>query len=147
MNMKSQIEQDVRSAMKARSEIKLSTLRMLMAALKQQEIDRRVQLSDWEVVAIVEKMIKQRKESKRIYQEAGRGELADREQAELIILMTYLPQQLSEDEMRGAVGAAIATAKAEGPKDMGKVMGLLKSELSGKADFSVISVLVKELLS
>ena len=112
MNMKSQIEQDVRSAMKARSEIKLSTLRMLMAALKQQEIDRRVQLSDGEVVAIIEKMIKQRKESKRIYQEAGRGELADREQAELAILMTYLPQQLSEDEMRGAVGAAIATAKA-----------------------------------
>ena len=91
MSMKSQIEQDIRSAMKARSEVQLSTLRMLMAALKQQEIDRRVDLNDGDVLVILEKMIKQRKESMRIYQEAGREELADQERAELDILITYLP--------------------------------------------------------
>ena len=147
MSMKSQIEQDIRSAMKARSEVQLSTLRMLMAALKQQEIDRRVDLNDGDVIVILEKMIKQRKESMRIYQEADREELADQERAELDILITYLPQQLGEEEMRAAVAAAIADSNAEGPKDMGKVMALLKSEFAGKADFSVVSVLVKELLS
>ena len=147
MNLKSQIEQDIRSAMKARSAIQLSTLRLLMAALKQQEIDRRVDLNDGDVIVILEKMIKQRKESMRIYQEAGREELADQERAELDILITYLPQQLGEEEMRAAVAAAIADSNAEGPKDMGKVMALLKSEFAGKADFSVVSVLVKELLS
>lgn len=147
MNLKSQIEQDIRSAMKARSAIQLSTLRLLMAALKQQEIDRRVDLNDGDVLVILEKMIKQRKESMRIYQEAGREELADQERAELDILITYLPQQLGEEEMRAAVAAAIADSNAEGPKDMGKVMALLKSEFAGKADFSVVSVLVKELLS
>ncbi|MDA0237978.1 MAG: GatB/YqeY domain-containing protein [Proteobacteria bacterium] len=147
MNLKSKIEQNIRSAMKARSEIQLSTLRLLMAALKQQEIDRRVDLNDGEVIAILEKMIKQRKESICIYQEANRRELADREQAELDILMTYLPQQLSVEEMSAAVGVAIVNANANGPKDMGKVMALLKSELAGKADFSVISALVKEALS
>ena len=147
MNLKSQIEQDIRSAMKARSTIQLSTLRLLMAALKQQEIDRRVDLNDGDVLVILEKMIKQRKESMRIYQEADREELADQERAELDILITYLPQQLGEEEMRAAVAAAIADSNAEGPKDMGKVMALLKSEFAGKADFSVVSVLVKELLS
>ena len=147
MNLKSQIEQDIRSAMKARSAIQLSTLRLLMAALKQQEIDRRVDLNDGDVIVILEKMIKQRKESMRIYQEAGREELADQERAELDILITYLPQQLGEEELRAAVAAAIADSNAEGPKDMGKVMALLKSEFAGKADFSVVSVLVKELLS
>ncbi len=147
MNLKSQIEQDIRSAMKARSAIQLSTLRLLMAALKQQEIDRRVDLNDGDVIVILEKMIKQRKESMRIYQEADREELADQERAELDILITYLPQQLGEEEMRAAVAAAIADSNAEGPKDMGKVMALLKSEFAGKADFSVVSVLVKELLS
>jgi uncharacterized protein YqeY len=147
MNLKSQIEQDIRSAMKARSAIQLSTLRLLMAALKQQEIDRRVDLNDGDVLVILEKMIKQRKESMRIYQEADREELADQERAELDILITYLPQQLGEEEMRAAVAAAIADSNAEGPKDMGKVMALLKSEFAGKADFSVVSVLVKELLS
>ena len=147
MNLKSQIEQDIRSAMKARSAIQLSTLRLLMAALKQQEIDRRVDLNDGDVLVILEKMIKQRKESMRIYQEADREELADQERAELDILITYLPQQLGEEEMRAAVAAAIADSNAEGPKDMGKVMALLKSEFAGKVDFSVVSVLVKELLS
>jgi hypothetical protein len=118
-----------------------------MAALKQQEIDRRVDLNDGDVLVILEKMIKQRKESMRIYQEADREELADQERAELDILITYLPQQLGEEEMRAAVAAAIADSNAEGPKDMGKVMALLKSEFAGKADFSVVSVLVKELLS
>jgi uncharacterized protein YqeY len=147
MGLKSLIEQDMRSAMKARSDIKLSTLRLLLAALKQQEIDSQLDLTETDVLSIIEKMIKQRKESIRIFLEAARRDLADKEQSELDILITYMPEQLTEIEIRTAVQAAIEKTKAQGPKDMGKVMGLLKSELSGKADFSLISVMVKEALS
>jgi uncharacterized protein YqeY len=146
MSLKSQIEQDMRSAMKARSDIKLSTLRLLLAALKQQEIDSQLDLNETDVLSIIEKMIKQRRESIRIFLEADRKELADKEQSELDILTTYMPEQLTEIEIRKAVQAAIEKTKAQGPKDIGKVMGLLKSELSGKADFSSISVMVKEAL-
>ena len=147
MSLKSQIEQDMRSAMKARSDIELSTLRLLLAALKQQEIDSQLDLTETDVLSIIEKMIKQRKESIRIFLEAARRDLADKEQSELDILITYMPEQLTEIEIRKAVQAAIEKTKAQGPKDMGKVMGLLKRELSGKADFSLISVMVKEALS
>jgi uncharacterized protein YqeY len=147
MGLKSQIEQDMRSAMKARSEVQLSTLRLLLAALKQQEIDSQLNLSEPDVLSIIEKMIKQRRESIRIFLEADRKELADKEQAELDILITYMPEQLTEIEIREAVQKAIDTTSAQGPRDMGKVMSLLKSELSGKADFSSISVMVKEALS
>ena len=147
MGLKSLIEQDMRSAMKARSEIRLSTLRLLLAALKQQEIDSRLALTETDVLSIIEKMIKQRKESIRIFLEAARRDLADKEQSELDILITYMPEQLTDIEIRKAVQTAIERTKAQGPKDMGKVMGLLKSELSGKADFSSISVMVKEALS
>lgn len=147
MGLKSLIEQDMRSAMKARSDIELSTLRLLLAALKQQEIDSQLDLTETDVLSIIEKMIKQRKESIRIFLEAARRDLADKEQSELDILITYMPEQLTEIEIRKAVQAAIEKTKAQGPKDMGKVMGLLKRELSGKADFSLISVMVKEALS
>ena len=147
MGLKSLIEQDMRSAMKARSEIRLTTLRLLLAALKQQEIDSRLALTETDVLSIIEKMIKQRRESIRIFLEADRKELADKEQSELDILITYMPEQLTDIEIRKAVQTAIERTKAQGPKDMGKVMGLLKSELSGKADFSSISVMVKEALS
>ena len=147
MGLKSLIEQDMRSAMKARSEIQLSTLRLLLAALKQQEIDSQLDLTETDVLSIIERMIKQRRESIRIFLEADRKELADKEQSELDILITYMPEQLTDIEIRKAVQTAIEKAKAQGPKDMGKVMGLLKSELSGKADFSSISVMVKEALS
>jgi uncharacterized protein YqeY len=147
MGLKSLIEQDMRSAMKARSDIKLSTLRLLLAALKQQEIDSQLDLTEADVLSIIEKMIKQRRESIRIFLEADRRELADKEQSELDILITYMPEQLTEIEIREAVKTAIEKTKAQGLKDMGKVMGLLKNELSGKADFSSISEMVKEALS
>ena len=146
MSLKSQIEQDMRSAMKARSEVQLSTLRLLLAALKQQEIDTRLDLSERDVLKIIEKMIKQRRESIRIFMDADRKELADKEQAELDILIAYMPKQLNETEIREAVTRAISETNAQGPRDMGKVMALLKSELSGKADFSSISGIVKEAL-
>ncbi len=146
MNLKSQVEQDIRRAMKARSETELSTLRLLMAALKQQEIDHRVELTDADVLTIIEKMTKQRKESLRIFREAQRDELANKEQAELDILMSYMPQQINPGEAKAAVQAAILEANAQGPKDMGKVMGILKSQLAGKADFSALSAIVKEML-
>ena len=147
MSLKSQIEQDMRSALKARNATQLSTLRLLMAAMKQHEIDRRLDLADADVLSIIEKMIKQRRESIRIFLEAERKELADKEQTELDVLVTYMPEQLTDAEVRKAVQDAIAKTNAEGPRDMGKVMGLLKSELSGKADFSSISGIVKESLS
>ena len=147
MNLKSQVEQDIRRAMKARSETELSTLRLLMAALKQQEIDHRIELTDADVLTIIEKMTKQRKESLRIFREAQRDELADKEQAELDILMSYMPQQINPGEAKAAVQAAISEADAQGPKDMGKVMGILKSQLAGKADFSALSAIVKEMLN
>ena len=122
MNLKSQVEQDIRMAMKARSETELSTLRLLMAALKQQEIDHRIELTDAAVLTIIEKMIKQRKESLRIFREAQRDELANKEQAELDILMSYMPQQINPAEAKAAVQAAILEVDAQGLKDIGKVM-------------------------
>ena len=147
MNLKSQVEQDIRRAMKARSETEFSTLRLLMAALKQQEIDHRIELTDAAVLTIIEKMIKQRKESLRIFREAQRDELANKEQAELDILMSYMPQQINPAEAKAAVQAAILEVDAQGPKDMGRVMGILKSQLAGKADFSALSAIVKEMLN
>ena len=147
MNLKSQVEQDIRRAMKARSETELSTLRLLMAALKQQEIDHRIELTDADVLTIIEKMTKQRKESLRIFREAQRDELANKEQAELDILMSYRPQQINPAEAKAAVQAAILEVDAQGLKDMGKVMGILKSQLAGKADFSALSTIVKEMLN
>ena len=147
MNLKSQVEQDIRRAMKARSETELSTLRLLMAALKQQEIDHRIELTDAAVLTIIEKMIKQRKESLRIFREAQRDELANKEQAELDILMSYMPQQINPAEAKAAVQAAILEVDAQGLKDIGKVMGILKSQLAGKADFSALSTIVKEMLN
>ncbi len=147
MNLKSQVEQDIRRAMKARSKTELSTLRLLMAALKQQEIDHRIELTDAAVLTIIEKMIKQRKESLRIFREAQRDELANKEQAELDILMSYMPQQINPAEAKAAVQAAILEVDAQSLKDMGKVMGILKSQLAGKADFSALSAIVKEMLN
>ena len=147
MNLKSQVEQDIRRAMKARSETELSTLRLLMAALKQQEIDHRIELTDADVLTIIEKMTKQRKESLRIFREAQRDELADKEQAELDILMSYMPQQINPGEAKAAVQAAILEADAQGPKDMGKVMGAIKPQIAGKADGSLVSSLVKAALA
>ena len=147
MSLKLKINEDMKSAMKARQTEKLSTIRMLLAAMKQVEVDERVELDDNRIVAIITKMVKQRQDSVKIYREAKRDDMADKEAAEITVLQAYLPQQLSTDEIAAAVGKAIAQTGASGMSDMGKVMGVLKGELAGRADMAVVSRLLKEKLS
>ncbi len=146
MELKENIENAMKAALKAKEAVALSTLRMLLAAVKQREIDERVTLSDSDVISVIEKMIKQRRESIKMYEEAGRDDLAASEKSEIEILQTYMPKQLTESEVEDAVVAAITETGAAGPKDMGAVMGLLKAKLAGRADFSLISKLVKSKL-
>jgi uncharacterized protein YqeY len=146
LELKENIENAMKAALKAKEAVALSTLRMLLAAIKQREIDERVTLSDSDVISVVEKMIKQRRESIKMYEEAGRDDLAASEKSEIEILQTYMPKQLTESEVEDAVVAAITETGAAGPKDMGAVMGLLKAKLAGRADFSLISKLVKSKL-
>lgn len=146
MSLKLQIQEDIKSAMKAKESFKLATLRLLSAAMKQKEVDERIELDDAAVLAIIEKLIKQRKDSISQFEKAGRQDLVDAEKNELAILSAYLPAQLSEAEIAAAVDAAIASTGASGAKDMGKLMGVLKSQLAGKADMSKVSALVKSRL-
>jgi uncharacterized protein YqeY len=143
MSLKTRIQEDVKTAMKAREAAKLSALRMLTAALKQKEVDERIELDDAAVLAIVEKLIKQRKDSIEQFGKAGRQDLVDVETAELAVLSAYLPAQLSETELLAAIDAAIASTGATGPRDMGKLMGVLKPQLAGKADMGKVSALLK----
>jgi uncharacterized protein len=143
MNLKTRILEDIKAAMKAKESLKLSTLRLLSAAIKQKEVDERVEPDDAAVLALVEKLIKQRKDSISQFAKAGRQDLVDAETAELAILSGYLPAQLSEAEIAAAIDAAIASTGAAGPKDMGKLMGVLKPQLAGKADIGKVSALVK----
>jgi len=147
MPLKVRITEDMKAAMRAKDQPRLSAVRLLLAAMKQKEIDERVELADADVLAIIEKMIKQRRESIAQYESAGRKDLADVEQFELNVLSDYLPQQLSEAEVAEAVAAAIAESGAAGVKDMGKVMALLKPRLAGRADMGKVSGLVKARLS
>jgi len=137
----------MKAAMRARDAARLSTIRLALAAIKQREIDSRTELGDAEVVAVIEKMIKQRRESIAQFEQAARRDLADAEKAELAVLSAYLPQQLGDAELDQAVAAAIAESGAAGVKDMGKVMALLKPRLAGKADMGKVSSLVKTRLS
>lgn len=137
----------MRSAMKSKNADLVSTIRLLLAAIKQQEIDKREQLTDSDVLTIVERLVKQRRESIQIYTEAGRNDLASKESAELEILTTYLPKQLSDEEVELIIQETLSSLDAREPKDMGKVMGALKIQLSGKADLSRVSSRVRELLS
>jgi uncharacterized protein YqeY len=137
----------MRSAMKSKNAHLVSTIRLLLAAIKQQEIDKREQLTDSDVLTIVEKLVKQRRESIQIYTEAGRNDLASKESAELEILTTYLPIQLSDEEVELIIQETLSSSDAREPKDMGKVMAALKTQLSGKADLSRVSTRVRELLS
>lgn len=146
MSLKQQITEDMKCAMKARQTDKLSTIRMLLAAMKQVEVDERVELDDNRIVAIITKMVKQRQDSVRIYREAGRNDMADKEAAEITVLQAYLPQQLSNDEIAAAVAKAITQTGASGMSDMGKVMGVLKGELAGRADMAIVSRVLKEKL-
>lgn len=146
MSLKARIQEDIKAAMKARESFKLATLRLLSAAIKQKEVDERVTLDDAAVLAIVEKLIKQRKDAIAQFEKGGRQDLADAEKAEVEVLSAYLPAQLSEAEILAAVDAAIAATGAAGAKDMGKLMAVLKPQLAGRADMGKVSALVKSRL-
>jgi len=147
MSLKDSITEDMKSAMRAKDTERLGTIRLLLAAMKQKEVDERIELDDAAVLAIIEKLIKQRKDSISQFQAAGRDDLVAKEQAELVVLQAYMPAQLSEEEVRAAVSAAIAQVGAVGPQDMGKVMGVVKPQLAGKADMGMVSAVVKALLT
>lgn len=146
MSLKDRINEDMLAALRARDAARLSAIRMLLAAIKQKEIDERIVADDAAVTAIVEKLIKQRRDSIDQFAKAGRTDLVDKEKAELDLLSGYLPQQLTEDEINAAIDAAIAEAGATGPQAMGKLMGLLKPRLAGRADMGKVSALVKRKL-
>ena len=137
----------MKTAMRAKDSARLSTVRLALAAMKQKEVDERVELSDADVLAILEKMIKQRRESIAQFEKAARKDLADKEKAEIEVLSAYLPQKMSDADVAQAVSAAISEAGASGIKDMGKVMALLKPRLAGRADMGAVSGLVKSKLS
>ena len=147
MSLKDQITEDMKNAMRAKEVTRLGTIRLLLAAIKQREVDERVVVDDAGVLAIVEKLIKQRKDSIEQFTKAGRDDLVAVEQAELIILQDYLPEQLSDEEIAAAVSAAVTASGASGPQDMGKVIGILKPQLAGKADMGKVSGLVKAALA
>ena len=145
--LKDQITEDMKNAMRAKDSERLGTIRLLLAACKQKEVDERVVLDDAAVVAIVDKLIKQRKDSIEAFQKAERKDLADKEAAELVVLQAYLPARLSADEVAAAVKAIVAELGASGPGDMGKVMGAVKAKLAGKADMGQVSSAVKAALA
>ena len=147
MSLRERVNEDVKAAMKAREAERLGTLRLLTAAMKQREVDERITLDDAGVVAVIEKMLKQRKDSIAQYEKAGRQDLADAEKREMAILQAYLPQQLSEDEVAAIVAEAVAATGAAAPSDMGKVMAIVKPKLAGRADMGRVSALVKAKLA
>ena len=145
-SLKDRITEDMKSAMKARETERLAAIRLLLAAIKQREVDDRVTLDDAAVAAVVDKLIKQRRDSLSQYEQAGREDLAAVERAEIEVLTPYLPAQMSADEVAAAIKTAIAQTGAGGPADMGKVMGVLKPQLAGKTDLSAVSQQVKTAL-
>src|SRR5215467_4140401 len=147
MSLKARITEDMKAAMKAKEAQRLSAIRLLLAAIKQREVDERKDLSDGEVVSVIEKMIKQRRDSISQFQAANRNDLVDGETFELNLLSGYLPKQMTDAEIAEEVSAAITQAGAKGVADMGKVMGVLKSKLAGRADLGKVSALVKAKLA
>ena len=147
MSLKDQITEDMKTAMRAKDSERLGTIRLLMAAMKQKEVDERVVLDDAAIVAIVDKLIKQRKDSIEAFLKAERQELADKEAAEMKVLQAYLPQRMSADEVLVEVKAIVAELGAAGPGDMGKVMGVVKQRLAGQADMGQVSAAVKAALA
>ena len=147
MSLKDQITEDMKSAMRAKETARLGTIRLLLAAIKQREVDDRVVLDDAAIISTIEKMIKQRKDSISQFEKAGRDDLVAVESAEMIILQAYLPAQMSDAEVQAAVATAVASTGAAGPQDMGKVIGVLKGQLAGKADMGKVSGLVKAALA
>jgi uncharacterized protein YqeY len=147
MGLKEQITEDMKAAMRAKDTNRLGTIRLLTAAMKQKEVDERVEITDAIVLAIIEKMLKQRKDSITQFEAGGRQDLADIEKAEVAVLATYMPAGLSDAEVQAAVADAVTKSGAAGPQDMGKVMTILKPALAGRADMTAVSGLVKAALS
>jgi len=147
LSLKAQITEDMKAAMRAKEMERLGTIRLLQAAIKQREVDERIELDDAAVLAVIDKMLKQRKDSITAFEQAGRDDLVAKEAAEVAVLQVYMPAQLSEAEVDAAVRDAVAKAGAAGPQDMGKVMGILKPALAGRADMTQVSARVKAALS
>lgn len=146
-SIKAKISEDMKDAMRQQNKERLGTIRLILAALKQREVDERITLSDEQVIAILDKMIKQRRESIAQYEVGGRPELVAQEQAEVVVIQHYLPAQLSSSELDGLIQAAIQSSGATGARDMGKVMGLLKPKIQGRADMTAVSNKVKDSLA
>jgi len=147
MALKERITEDMKAAMRAKEAARLSAIRLLLSAMKQREVDERIELTDADVMGIIEKMIKQRRESIVQYEKGGRADLADAENFEVGVLSAYLPQQMSEADVAAAIDAALAETGAKAMPDMGKVMAILKPKLAGRADMGKVSALVKSKLS
>ncbi len=147
MTLKAQISEDMKVAMRAKDAERLGTIRLLQAAIKQREVDERIELTDADVIAVIEKMLKQRKDSIAAYESANRTDLADVEKAEVAVLQTYLPQQLSEQEISDVLDKVVTDTGATSIKDMGKVMAAIKPLVAGKADMGKVSGLIKARLA
>ena len=147
MSLKEQITDDMKTTMRAKDSERLGTIRLLLAALKQKEVDERIELDDVMVIAIVDKLVKQRKDSVTAFTEGGRQDLADKEASEIKVLEAYLPKRMSADEVAAEVRAIVSELGASGPGDMGKVMGTVKTRLAGKADMGQVSAAVKAALA
>lgn len=147
MSLKTRINDDLKTAMRGGDAGRRDAIRLMLAAMKQREVDERKELADADIVAIIDKMIKQRRESIAQFEKGGRQDLADKEKFEIGVLQAYMPQALSDAEIESAIAAALVESGAKGPSDMGKVMALLKSRLAGRADMGKVSVLVKSKLS
>ena len=147
MSLKEKLQDDIKAAMRAKEGDKLTTLRLITAAIKQKEVDERIELTDPAVLSILEKMIKQRKDSIAQFQLGGRQDLVDKEQAELALLMAYMPAQMSEADITQVIETGVLQANATGPQDMGKVMALIKPLLAGKADMGLVSQMLKTRLA
>ncbi len=147
MTLKETLSDDMKAAMRAKDSEKLATIRLINAAIKQREVDERIELGDDQVLSVIEKMIKQRKDSITLFEAGGRQDLADKEKSEIAVLAAYMPAQMSAAEVQAEVAAAVTQAGASGPQDMGKVMAVLKPKLAGRADMTAVSALVKAALT
>lgn len=147
MSLKDRISDDMKAALRAKDSERLSTIRMLLAAIKQKEVDERITLDDAAVIGIIDKLVKQRKDAAGQYAQAGRTDLADKENAEIAVLEAYLPQRLSPEDIAAEIGRIVAEVGAAGPGDMGKVMAAAKAALAGRADMGLVSAAVKQALS
>lgn len=147
MTLKAQISEDMKNAMRAKDSVRLGTIRLLQAAIKQREVDERIELTDEDVISVLEKMLKQRRDSIAAYESANRTDLADIEKAEVLVLQAYLPKQLTEDEVKALLEKVVADTGATSIKDMSKVMAAIKPLVAGKADMAKISGLIKARLA